>query len=55
MIYEKIVNRLNDKVVLDGYFKSSDGLETIFFKRLKYKQEDTKDDLNLNFIFITRS
>ena len=52
MIYEKIVNKLNDKVVLDGYFKSSDGLETIFFKRLKYKKEDTKDDLNLNFIFI---
>ena len=52
MIYEKIVNKLNDKVILDGYFKSSDGLETIFFKRLKYKHEDTKDDFNLNFIFI---
>ncbi len=52
MIYEKIVNKLNDKVILDGYFKSSDGLETIFFKRLKYKHENTKDDFNLNFIFI---
>ena len=49
MIYEKIVDKINDKVTLDGYFKSSDGLETIFFKRLKYKQDDSKADINLNF------
>ena len=42
MIYEKIVKRERKKVIWDGHFKSSDGLETIFFKRINFKKSNTQ-------------
>jgi len=55
MIYEKTTESIGDKVVLDGYFKSSNGTETVFFKRIKYKEneiliESEKSQINLIFV-----
>ncbi len=40
MIYEKIIKKERRKIVWDGHFKSSDGLDTIFFKRISFKKKD---------------
>ena len=37
MIYEKIIKKERRKIIFDGHFKSSDGLDTIFFKRIVFK------------------
>ncbi len=58
MIYEKIIKKERRKVVWDGHFKSSDGLETIFFKRIDFKKSgDRKNknsisDKHLNIFFV---
>ena len=59
MIYEKVIKKERRKVVWDGHFKSSDGLDTIFFKRIGFKKKninlngkDSKSKKHLNIFFV---
>jgi len=55
MIYEKIIKKEHKKVIWDGHFKSSDGLDTIFFKRITFKNSNIKNsnsDKHLNIVLV---
>ena len=59
MIYEKIIKKERRKIVWDGHFKSSDGLDTIFFKRISFKKKDdsvknksSNGNRHLNIFFV---